>query len=228
MHHPIGYCREIRSDGAARSDRFPQGSLTMNLILLSRKFGKHLCDQHIVKLPLEAVQLLYTAWAVLHPDEAWREHAPYNKQGTARGYRATHINHPWAKWVRATMANYLFCADYAIALCVEYTRRYGKVHAIEGHARWLRSKGPPALNVGKFWEHTPFPLCVQETSSAPVALTLDEAIDAYRNYYVLKKADMARYTRGRRPVWLPEAKTKQHTRDASPQRNSKKTSGKAA
>lgn len=44
-------------------------------------------------------------------------------------YRATHQNHPCAIWARATRDNYLWGYRLLVALCDEYTHRYGKVHA---------------------------------------------------------------------------------------------------
>lgn len=179
----------------------------MNLILLGK--ASNLCDQHIVKLPLEAVQLLYTAWALLVSGTVWRESAPYNKQKTARGYKPTHPNHPWAVWVRESLENYLFAVQYALDLCAEYTRRYKRIHAIEEHARWLRDNVPPPLQSKGL---SPFPLCVKNTTAQRTADSLSEAVAIYRRYYIIDKASMARYRKSKRPNWLPEV------RDASPKR----------
>jgi len=131
----------------------------MNLFWLSRKLkrnAKYHCDQHVVKMPLEAVQLLYTALSILMKGEQWRNQAPWNKAGTTRGYKATHINHPIAIWVRESLANYNHCVEYALSLCREYTRRYKKVLFVQQHAEWLKAN-PPQLPL---CEMTPIPVCI--------------------------------------------------------------------
>jgi hypothetical protein len=172
---------------------------TMNLFWLSvimSKNAKYHCDQHVVKMPLEAVQLLYTAWSILEPEQQWRRQAPLNKAGTEHGYRATHRNHPLARWVRRSTTNYQLCADYALALCAEYTRRYSKHLHVEQHAVWLKAHVPSALQSRSM---TPIPICTSEPGKAK---TMQAAVDAYRRGYRKDKLEMARYRHSKPPSWL--------------------------
>lgn len=172
----------------------------MNLFWLSkrrRRNARYHCDQHVVKMPLEAVQLLYTALSVLMVDEKWRDNAPWNKANTQRGYKATHINHPLAIWVRESLANYNHCVEYALSLCREYTRRYKKTHFVQHHAEWLKQNPPFFSNTTM----TPIPLCVGKTQTEFVQ-TASAACKAYRKFYKTTKKEFARYRRTPPPSWL--------------------------
>jgi hypothetical protein len=172
----------------------------MNLFWLSRKIkrnAKYHCDQHVVKMPLEAVQLLYTALAILMKDSQWREQAPWNTAGTTRGYKAIHINHPIAIWVRESLANYNHCVECALSLCREYTRRYKKVLFVQQHAEWLKAN-PPQLPL---CEMTPIPLCIGKKTTL-FAKTTNEACKAYRKFYKTSKKKFARYYYTTRPKWF--------------------------
>jgi len=102
-------------------------------------------DQYVAKIPLEAMQLLYTAWHELEPSDKWRSNAPLTKNGASRGYRATNKNHPLSRWVKRSSGNYELCVDYALELCTEYTLRFTKTHDVERNLRWLKSNVPPRL-----------------------------------------------------------------------------------
>jgi len=165
------------------------------------------CDQHVVKIPLEAVQLLYTAWAVLAgTDERWRETAPWNKDKTRRGYLPTHVNHPLAIWVRESEANYLLCQRYARKLCREYWKRTGKTLSVQAHLRWLGSNIPPTLP--RTTHHTPIPLCIgtEKGKPIPTAATLSDAVEPYRRYYRETKLKMARWKHSQPPAWIGKQK----------------------
>ena len=70
-------------------------------------------------MPLESAQMLCTAHRV-HSDEDWCD---------ANGiYKTAYKNHPCTIWARTTSDNYLWLYSHFIALCSEYTRRYGKEH----------------------------------------------------------------------------------------------------
>ena len=171
----------------------------MNLFVLNRRQRRNArahCDQHVVKMPLEAVQLLYAAMHILSPTGKWKEQAPYNKSRTQRGYKLTHQNHPCAKWVRRSLSNYLFCADYALSLCKEYTARFGKTHFVEQHARWLKNHPPPLEDRGM----TPIPCAIQK---GPIkAPTIEVAVKKYRRFYRKTKLDFARYNYSEPPKWI--------------------------
>ena len=79
------------------------------------------CDKHVVKMILESAQLLSTCHGVQDGTEwydktangrrikRWK-HPNSNMEGVL--YKASHINHPSAKWVRENAIQYQFMYDY--------------------------------------------------------------------------------------------------------------------
>lgn len=78
------------------------------------------------KLLVEAIQLLYGAH---HACGGLLAGAPVG------AYKATHLNHPIARWVRKSGANYKHSAEHATRILSEYYSRYGtgKVHGCAVH-----------------------------------------------------------------------------------------------
>ena len=154
----------------------------MNLFLLSRKHKKNVryhCNKHVVKMILETCQLLYAAAHVGGAPLEGLEHKPY---------KLTHKWHPTSIWVRKSRNNWNYALKFAVELCEEYTRRYGKVHACAKHFKQLAKIGyyppmetRPIKNVcGKIkgTECTPFPLAM------PVECVVykDGEVDPVRSY----------------------------------------------
>jgi len=153
--------------------------------------AQSLCDQHIVKMPLEEAQMLCTS--------VWH-HAPDYAEACEL-YKPVHQKHPCTLWAMETRANYVFAFKLYDAMLREYNWRYDKIHGASKHwgslwnARHLISEG--AL--------TPHPQCF----SGHDELKTDEKypIMAYRAFYAVDKLKFARYSKGREmPVWLAESK----------------------
>ena len=86
----------------------------MNIFILDtdiQKCAQYHCDQHVVKMILESVQLLCTA---------------LNKKGFDTPYKSTHVNHPSVLWVEASYDNFLWLKQLTLALNTEYKFRYNK------------------------------------------------------------------------------------------------------
>ena len=111
----------------------------MNIFYLSHdveECARFHCDKHLIKMVLEYSQLLSTAHRVIDGTESTGKSAtgrmmrrwvlPDDREGKL--YKATHINHPSAIWVRKSYQNYVWLWKLLDALCTEYTYRYGKVH----------------------------------------------------------------------------------------------------
>lgn len=75
--------------------------------------ARYLDDKRVIKMVLESAQMLSTA---------------INMHGGSGGYKSTHVNHPANVWARTTRANYEWLLAHFVALCDEYTLRYGRVH----------------------------------------------------------------------------------------------------
>jgi hypothetical protein len=160
----------------------------MNIFYLSncvRTAAEEACDKHVVKMILETTQLLYTAQHIYGDLDG----CPYTP------YKIAHKNHPSAIWCRSSMENYLWLCELGIAYCEEYRHRYGyeKEHSCEKHLRWLYTN-PPDVEYNGFWEP---PQCMPEEYKVE-----DDAVQAYRNYYIGEKLGFIRYTNRDAPYWL--------------------------
>jgi hypothetical protein len=107
----------------------------MNIFWLAaniRACAEAYSDKHVVKIILEICQMLYTVHHLL------------DKYAFEDGYKATHTGHPMTRWVGTSPANYHKTVELGLALCEEYTMRYGKTHACRRRLQELREKEPQA------------------------------------------------------------------------------------
>jgi hypothetical protein len=142
----------------------------MNIFYLDRnpyKAAEQHYNKHVVKMVLEAAQLLCTAHHI-----SGDGNVPYKK---------THANHPSAVWVRSSKANYLWCYEYMLALGKEYTKRYGKSHLTIEKCREVLSKVPFAIHISDFSDP---PQCM------PDEYKMADAVDGYKKYYELGKSHL--------------------------------------
>jgi hypothetical protein len=168
-----------------------------------RKCAEMHNDKHVVKMILEYAQLLSTAHRVLDGVELIGLSDSGRKKkfwtlGDSRDYtlyKATHINHPSAVWVRKSAQNYMWLAEMLEVLCGEYTYRYGKVHKVErdGLMQLLKNEFPKNLPIAPFTEPTPaMPDDVKVSG---------DSIKSYRNYYINNKAHLANWKKRTTPEW---------------------------
>lgn len=189
----------------------------MNIFALSRdpkEAARAHGDKHVVKMILEACQMLYTAhWISVHPELlAFRapikvasaqkllsvpEHmlsCPKTKSNEP-GFRPVHLHHPCTVWVRQCLANYMWLTDLALAIAEEYEYRWpGRTHSCKAHAQWLQAN-PPVLPDSPL---TPFALAM------PDEYKTQDPIESYINFYRGSKKDrgLTTYTRRAAPEWL--------------------------
>lgn len=87
--------------------------------------AQSLPDKHIVKMPVEAVQMLVSA--------CLRHGIQPNVITKAGGiHKGGYHNHPSTVWVGDNRANFRWTLIWGLALCAEYNFRYGKVHFAQG------------------------------------------------------------------------------------------------
>ena len=143
------------------------------------------CDKHVVKMIVEYAQLLSTAHRVLDGHETIGKSQSGRKRKVWKLsderdvslYKATHINHPSAIWVRHSMWNYAWLSDLLLWVCTEYTHRYGKVHKVEasGLLKML------LINLPKNIKDVPF---TEPTPAMPDEYKVDgSSVQSYHNYY---------------------------------------------
>jgi hypothetical protein len=128
--------------------------------------AKMQCDKHVVKMPLESAQLLCSVYS--------KGKAPYKR---------THYNHPCSIWTRKSKNNFLWLVEHGIALCDEYTFRYGKIHKSKQVINWCKKN----INVIEFEsiKKTKFALCFDEKYHVGIA------VKSYREYYRYGKNKIA-------------------------------------
>ena len=166
----------------------------MNIFFLSlipAEIAEMSCDQHVVKIQLEICQMLYTAWYYFNQEEYIHENAPFTKDGKRRGYRPAHKKHPMTMWVGSSLKNYIYACEIGIALTLEYTRRYGKIHTCAEHLVWLRNHHPSHFEEKRsdtaYYSQEGIPECM------PDDYKCESVVDAYQMYYMMEKMGFASY-----------------------------------
>ena len=81
-------------------------------------------DKHVVKMPVETVQMLVSALRRYGID-----YTVTTKSGS--NHRGGYANHPSTVWAGDNQANATWLWEHGVALCSEYTERYGKHHFAE-------------------------------------------------------------------------------------------------
>jgi len=158
----------------------------MNIFILDENpelCAQYHCDKHVVKMILEHVQLLSTAYRLCASD------IPPDSPA----YRVTHQNHPSAKWVRESQANYEYLCWLTKHLNDEYKFRYGHKNNHKSFDVLLQL---PACDYLPDVGLTPF------AQAMPDQYKHTDAVTAYRNYYIGGKSDIISYTRRPYPEWL--------------------------
>ncbi len=185
----------------------------MNLFILDKnpkRCARDHCDRHIVKMPLETAQMLVSAFWVwnsvtnLKEMRAAANDGTFLRQvfgdfprtktdGTPDPWGLSHCNHPCTIWVRTNYRNFLWALDLGEELALEYSRRYGRTHAVVPIFEWIRKQEIPAP---KAYRRTAFAQAMPDECKIP-----GDAVAAYRNYYKLHKARFAVWKYSPTPDW---------------------------
>ena len=155
----------------------------MNIFVLDeniKKCAQYHCDQHVVKMILESVQMLCTA---------------LNKKGRTTPYKSTHVKHPCVLWVEQSFDNFIWLRDLTIELNTEYKYRYNKntdhksIQVLSEISRYrYKRKGL-----------TEFAQAMPDQYKVP-----NDAILAYRQFYLGEKMAFAKWTKRSAPDWVTE------------------------
>ena len=186
----------------------------MNIFILDdnlKKSVEYHIDRHVVKMPLEAAQMISTVIAV---DETLG-YVPraLTKEETARirkdkdgwpFYKPTHVNHPCNIWARTSLDNFRYLVDYCLELGIyEKMCRYptGSPHKSSLIIQeFIEDRWPVHLSCHSGM--TPF------AQAMPDEYKSDDAIEAYRTYYMIEKTHdrsgnpMAAWTNREKPSWF--------------------------
>ena len=168
----------------------------MNIFYLDNdpvKCAEMHCDKHVVKMIIEYAQLMSTAHRMLDgkhyiDDSSGRRIQRWRLPTTEMEsvvYKAGHVNHPSAIWVRENAVHYQYTYDLFASLCDEYTLRYGKVHLTDSKLRDCLNILPNNIDLCA-WRYPP--------QAMPDDVKSNSAVDAYHIYYAKYKKDIAKWT----------------------------------
>jgi hypothetical protein len=144
----------------------------MNIFITDKspcKSAENLDDKRVVKMILESAQMLSTA------------HHELNSPVKEHVYRPTHVNHPCNVWVRATKGNYVWLYEHFVALCEEYTKRFGKIHKSFAEKNTYLAVFPRSEG-----SLTDFPNCAKNDSLGIDCSAIEDVCEAYKKYLTLR------------------------------------------
>lgn len=147
---------------------------------------------------LELTQMLFTA----HHKNGTCPVLPYKPISNPK--------HPIAIWVRMDVCNYIYTTKLAKYLSIEYTHRYGKIHACDKLIDWLIINKPTTFPTIEYsnnvylsyskgfekWGLSKIPLAMPDEYKS------DDTISSYRKYYINDKKSFAKWTKRNVPYWF--------------------------
>lgn len=164
----------------------------MNIFILSNDINKsaiYHTDKHIVKMPLETAQMLSFNY---YHKELWDNKIP----PFIMGFSKTHDLHPCTIWMRKSLSNWLWSAEFGLALYNEYQYRYNKPdkHQRSRQVFDFALKNPPNLpDIGL----TNFAEAMDDSFKIS-----NDAVTNYRNYYLNGKSHLFKWTKREKPFWI--------------------------
>jgi len=153
----------------------------MNIFILDKdieKCAQYHCDQHVVKMILESVQMLCTA---------------LNKKDFVTPYKSTHMKHPCVLWVEESFSNFIWLKSLAVALNNEYRYRYDKDHD---------HKSMAVLDKISQYSYEDSGLTEFAQAMPDEYKVAGDAVTAYRGFYLGEKMAFAKWTKRNPPDWL--------------------------
>jgi len=164
----------------------------LNIFVLSKdpiKAAQLQCDKHVVKMIVESAQMLSTAHRLLdgtmelRPSKSGKRMVKYFKLPDSREeifYKNVHETHPCTFWTMQSNNNYNWHYVHFVALCEEYTYRYGKVHGTDTKLREILATPPRNIPVGYLTQQ---PLAMK---SNPECM-FEDVVKSYRAFYQTKQ-----------------------------------------
>ena len=152
----------------------------MNIFVLDndiKKAAQYHADKHVVKMVLETAQIMSAVVRISGIDE---------------GYRLTHKNHPCTKWARESLSNWRWLYDLGFWLNIEYRYRYN--HSIN-HKSFDVIDNLPEPDIEDIGL-TPF------AQAMPEECKDNDAVKAYRAYYIQEKSHLFKWTKRDIPQWI--------------------------
>lgn len=156
--------------------------------------AREMCDKHLLKLIVEATQLLSTHMYIVAPET-------YNRLDL---YKPTHIRHPATTWLLESQNNVWWLLLCAHEMIMEYRYRYKKTHACKDKImKIFEIWSEPFSTIFetqyllKANNHTPFRQIMPDYFKIE-----GMPVEAYRNYVQSAKGHFATWKiKSRRPSW---------------------------
>ena len=185
----------------------------MNIFALSRnptEAAIQMLDKHVVKMPTETCQMLHTNALFFE----YIEH--YDEEPTLAQLKVFHrdigsnlmkpamLNHPSTIWARQNPNNTAWLYTHGLALCTEYTHRYGKKH---GSQERILDTTQYLSNDGRWKDATPVTIAMDNKYRLDYNNDIDKwnfVIKSYRHYYLEGKWKFAEWRKSRMPEWWPK------------------------
>jgi hypothetical protein len=186
----------------------------MNIFWLDENLqlcAQYHCDKHVVKMIIEYAQLLSTAHRILDSSSSYEEKSKNNriverfflddKNLNFSLYKASHIKHPCAIWIREQIGNYSYLYQLFSYLHDEFVYRYGKIHSTFAKLGIILKDGPKNIDQNLDVNYSSIPLCM------PDEYKVDSYIQSYRNFYIYGKSKSFNVTWKNReiPEWYLSA-----------------------
>jgi hypothetical protein len=137
-------------------------------------------DKHVVKMCLETAQILCTV---------------YDRFGLRGPYKATHPRHPSVLWAGDSLGHYRWLVRHGLALCQEYTHRFGKRHASQSV---IEAVELPPVGIADNGFVPPYPAMPAEF------IVENDSLASYRAYYLDRKINQSRWTRRSEPPFVKD------------------------
>jgi hypothetical protein len=147
----------------------------MNIFVLDRNpfiAAEMHCDKHVPKMILETAQMLSTA------------HHIYESPIAPLVYKKAHVNHPCTIWVRESTMNYDWTWKLFHGLNIEFMMRRNKEHESWRKFKSILGTTPEGIPCKGL---TPF------AQAMPEEYKNEDAVEAYRSYYIGAKAGFAKW-----------------------------------
>ena len=185
----------------------------MNIFALSRnptKAAIEMLDKHVVKMPTETCQMLHTNALFFEYIEHYGEEPTlaqlkvFHRDIGSNLMKPAMLNHPSTIWARQNPNNTLWLYTHGLALCTEYTHRYGKKH---GSQERILDTTQYLPSDGRWRDATPVTIAMDDKYRLDYNNDIDMwefVIKQYRHYYLEGKWKFAEWRKSRMPEWWPK------------------------
>lgn len=183
----------------------------MNIFALSKcpiESAQQMLDKHVVKMPTESCQMLHTNTLYFQYLEKYgtkpslRDLKQFHACSQSKLMKPAMLNHPSTIWARENQDTFAWLYAHAVALCEEYSLRYGKVHGAE---KRILDTPNQYYSEGNTSKAIPVFIAMADEYRIPNTFLTEweYVIQSYRHYYLEGKWKFAEWRNNRRPAWFP-------------------------